>query len=50
VQKNFKAKSVAVKVTQGELNSIGFTAYQDTISAEFVYIQVLFSALFKNVL
>ena len=40
VQKNFQAKSVAVKVTQGELNSIAFTAYQDTISAEFVYIQV----------
>jgi hypothetical protein len=40
VQKNFKAKSVAVKVAQGEFNSIGFTAFQDTTSAEFVYIQV----------
>lgn len=40
VQKNFQAKAVAVKVTQDQFHSIAFTAYQDTTSAEFVYIQV----------
>lgn len=39
-QKNFKAKAIAVKYTQDNIYTISFTAFQDTVSAEELLIQI----------